>query len=237
MWAVSPDGERWHRLTDFKSGVRGTADGFTGPAFTPDGRRAVWSQIVDGNVLVYTFGRWELILADYREENGVPTFSNHKNITPSGMHWNEPGGFHPDNKSLLFSGSTEKDARGMDQYILDITTSKLTNLTNSPTVWDEHGRFSPDGAKIIFMSAHPYRADPNSSKVLSIRTDFMLMNEDGSDLIQLTHFKEPGYPESSDGIAASPEWSRDGRSANLRQLFFPKYQYWDVVFEGPCGKR
>lgn len=235
MWAVSPDGEHWHKLTDFKSNVRGTADGFTGPVMTPDGRKAVWSQIVDGNVLVYTFGRWELILADYEEKNGVPNFINRRDVTPAGMHWNEPGSFHPDGHSLLFSGSTEKDARGMDQYILDIRTNKLTNLTNSPTVWDEHGRFSPDGKKIIFMSAHPYRADPNSSKVLSIRTDFMLMNADGSGLTQLTHFKEPGYPESSEGIAASPDWNPDGRSANLRQLFFPKYQYWDVVFQGACG--
>ena len=58
MWAVSTDGERWHRLTDFKSGVRGTADGFTGPAMTRDGRKAVWSQIVDGNIFVYRpFGK------------------------------------------------------------------------------------------------------------------------------------------------------------------------------------
>lgn len=241
MWAVSPDGQRWHRLTDFKSGVRGTADGFTGPAMTRDGRKAVWSQIVDGNVFVYRpFGRWELILADFEENNGVPSFINHKNITPAGMHWNEPGNFHPDNKSLLLSGSTQNDAQGndaqgMDQYILDIASGDLTNLTNSPTVWDEHGRFSPDGKKIIFMSAHPYRSDPKSSKVLSIKTEFMLMNRDGTGLMQLTHFKAPGYPESSEGIAASPEWNPDGGSASLRQLFFPKYQYWTVVFRAACG--
>lgn len=235
MYAVSLDGKAWHRLTDFKSDVRGTADGYTGPAFTPDGKRAVWSQIVDGNVLVYTFGRWELILAEFDDKGGVPRFSNLKNITPAGMHWNEPGNFSPDNVSLLFSGSTERDAQGMDIYKLNIQTGQLTNLTNSPTVWDEHGVFSPDGEKIIFMSAHPYRADPRASKVLSIKTEFMLMNQDGSGLMQLTRFKESGHPESSEGIAANAEWSRDGHSANLRQLFFPDYQYWDVVFDGPCG--
>ena len=241
MWAVSPDGERWHRLTDFKSGVKGKADGFTGPAMTPDGSEAVWSQIVDGNVFAYrSFGRWELILADYQEKDGVPSFVNLRNITPAGMHWNEPGNFHPDNTSLLFSGSTQNDpngndAQGMDQYILNIRTNKLTNLTSSPTVWDEHGRFSPDGKKIIFMSAHPYRDDAKASKVLSIKTEFMLMNSDGTGLVQLTRFKQPGFPESGEGIAASPDWSPDGRSANLRQLFFPKYLYWDVEFEGPCG--
>lgn len=235
MYAVSPDGKIWHPLTDFKSDVKGTADGYTGPAFTADGRRAVWSQIVDGNVLVYTFGRWELILADFEDSGGVPRFINRRNITPAGMHWNEPGNFSADEVSLVFSGSVEKDATGTDIYLLNIRTNKLTNLTDSPTVWDEHGVFSPDGEKIIFMSAHPYRADRNASKVLSIKTEFMLMNKDGSGLTQLTRFKEPGHPESSDGIAANAEWSRDGRSANLRQLFFPRYQYWDVVFQGACG--
>jgi len=233
MWGMSSDGTRWHRLTDFASNVKGTADGYTGPAFTLDGKQLVWSQIVDGNIFQYTpFGRWELTRADFEERNGVPRLTNLKNITPPGMHWNEPGNFRPDNVSLLITGSTEKDAQGMDQYILNIKTGALQNLTNSPTVWDEHGILSPDGEKIIFMSAYPYRADRNASRVLSIKTEFMLMNKDGSDLVQLTHFREPGYPEysSKGGIAATPGWSYDGRSANLSRLFFPDYEYWEVIF-------
>ncbi len=240
MYAVSPDGLQWFRLTDFKSGTKGVADGFTGPAFTPDGHKAVWSQIVDGNVFKFwPFGRWELVLADFQEVDGRPTFVHTRDITPPGMNWNEPGNFHPDSETLLLSGSVEKDAQGMDQYLLNITSGILTNLTRSPTVWDEHGRFSPDGRTILLMSANPYRADPNASKVLKIKTEFMLMNADGSGLTQLTHFREPGYPEYSKkgGIAASPEWSPDGRSAGLRQLSFPEYEYWDVVFQGACGRQ
>jgi hypothetical protein len=164
---------------------------------------------------------------------------NQRDITPKGMHWNEIGNIGPDNVSLLLSGSSEKDAQGMDQYILNLDTGELTNLTNSPTVWDEHGLFSPDGEKIIFMSAHPYRDDPRSSKVVSIKTEFMLMNKDGSGLTQLTNFMEPGHPEFSKkrGIAGAPEWSHDGQTVNLSRLFFPNFEYWDIVFEGPCGRR
>lgn len=237
MHAVPPDGTEWHRLSDFKSGVRGTPDGFTGPAFTSDGRQAVWSQIVDGNILRYwPFGRWELILADFQEKNGIPGYSNLRNITPKDMHWNEPGGFSPDDGSILITGSTEPDAQGQDQYILNIRTGNLTNLTNSPSVWDEHGVFTPDGEKIIFMSAHPYRADPRSSQVLSIKTEFMLMTREGDGLTQLTHFMDRGYPEYSGAIAAVATWSPDGRTANLATLLFPDYEYWDMVFRGPCGR-
>ena len=240
MYVVSPDGKQWYRLTDFRSSwTPGVPDGYTGPALTPDGKKAVWSQIVDGNVLVYwPAGRWELILADFEEQNGIPRLTNHTNITPRGMHWNEPGNFHPDNESLLLTGSVERDARGMDQYILNIRTGELANLTKSPTVWDEHGQFSPDGKKIIFMSAYPYREDPSSSKILSIRTEFMMMDNDSQNLTQLTHFREPGYPEYSEkgGIAANPAWSPDGRSVSLRQLFFPVYEDWTLVFQGACGQ-
>ena len=237
MYAVSADGERWHRLTDFHSGRQGVADGYTGPAFTSDGKRAVWSQIMDGNILTYwPFGRWELTLADFVVENGAPKFVNHRNITPEGMHWNEPGNFHPTEPVLAISASDQKDAQGMDIYLINIDTRNLTNLTNSPTVWDEHAMFSPDGRRIAFMSAYPYRDDPNASKVLSIKTESMVMDSDGTNLRQITRFLEPGYPETSQGIAANAEWSPDGRSLSLKQLFFPEYEHWDVVFAGPCGR-
>jgi len=236
MWAVSPDGKQWYRLTDFQSNVPGVADGYTGPAFTPDGKIAVWSQAMDGNIFAYyPFGRWAMMEADVVIRNGVPALANFKDITPQGMFWNEPGNFAPDGESFVFTGSVEKDAEGMDQYTLNIRTGKLTNLTNSPTVWDEHGVFSPDGKKILFMSAYPYRDDPKASQVLTIKTEFMLMNSDGSGLTQLTHFKTPGYPESSDGIAANGAWSPDGKSLSLRQLFFPRYQDWTITFQGQCA--
>jgi len=238
MWAVSSDGARWVRLTDFGSTPAGTPDGFTGPAVTDDGRKVAWSQIVDGNVFKYTFGRWELMLADFEETLGTPALVNPRDITPDHMDWNEVGNFHPDGESLLLSGSIEKHAEGMDQYILNIRTRRLTNLTNSATVWDEHGYLSPDGQKILFMSAYPYRDDPRSSQLLSIKTEFMLMDSDGSHLTQLTHFRGRGYPESNKrGIAANPVWDPDGRSAALRMLVFPDYVDWVVRFEGPCGRQ
>lgn len=237
MYAVTPDGKRWVRLTDFKSDTPGTPDGFTGPAISPNGKKAVWSQIVDGNVFAYwPFGKWELIEADIEEQNGLPKLTHLKNITPKGMHWNEPGNFAPDNESVLLSGSVEKDQQGMDQYILNIRTGKLTNLTNSPTVWDEHGVFSPDGQKIVFMSAYPYRDDPSASKVLSIRTEFVLMNRDGSGLTTLTHFRDPNHPQytgTGGGIAACGIWALDGHSLVLSTLIFPKYACFKLEFQGP----
>ena len=239
MYATTPDGSRWFKLQDF--GPQNKAKGFTGVAFTPDGKKGVWAQIVDGNVFAYSFGRWELIMADFREVNGVPSMVNLRNITPPDTYWIEPGNFAPNGKDLLVTADqgfvNHAKVEGQDQYVLDIDTGVMTNLTNSPAVWDEHGVFSPDGGKILFMSSYPYRSEPNSSTMLGLKTEFMIMDKDGSNMRQLTHFNVPGYRESSysGSVAAIGEWSPDGTSISVLNLFFPKYKSWEIEFNANCG--
>ena len=238
IYATRPDGSEWHRLSDFGGKQRG--DGFTGPAFTPDGKQAVWAQIVDGNIFANLFGRWELIQADFQEDrDSVPSFTNLRDITPEGAKWVEPGNFSPDGKSLLITADIGmNDPQGMDQFILDITTGGLRNLTNSPKLWDEHGVFSPDGEKILFMSSYPFRTSSLRHNTLFLKTEFMLMNKDGSGLQQLTHFNSPGYPETNTrpgSVAANGEWHPDGRTISVLNLFFPEYETWTITFKGDCG--
>lgn len=239
IWATAPDGSSWHKIQDF--GPANPANGFTGVAFTPDGRQGVWAQIVDGNVFKYSFGRWELILAEWQEVNGVPSFTNIRNITPPDTYWVEPGNFSPNGKDLLLTADqgfpNHADVQGQDQYILDIVTGKMTNLTNTPKVWDEHGVFSPDGEKILFMSSWPYRSELFASTILGLKTEFMMMDKDGSNLRQITHFNQPGFPEHStaSGVAANGQWSPDGSTISALNLFFPKYASWEIVFQGKCA--
>lgn len=241
MYAATPDGSAWFKLQDFRPPNKAT--GFTGVAFTPDGGKGVWAQIVDGNVFAYSFGKWELIIADFQEVNGVPSWTNLRNITPPDTYWLEPGNFSPNGKDLLLTADygfpDHSKVEGQDQYILDIYSGRMTNLTQTPNIWDEHGVFSPDGEKIFFMSSYPYRSDPNASKTFGLKTEFMIMDKDGSNLRQLTHFNEPGFPEFSfwGSVAANGQWNPDGTSINALNLFFPKYKTWEIKFEGNCGGR
>ena len=239
IYITRPDGSEWHQASDFGHGA---GDGFTGVALTPDGKHGVWAQIVDGNVLQYLFGRWQLILADFQVDSaGAPGFTNLRDITPAGAAWVEPGNFAPDGKSLLISSDIGlTDPQGMDQFVLDISTGGVRNLTNSPDIWDEHGVFSPDGTKILFMSSYPFRDNPLSHLTIFLKTEFMLMDSDGSHLQQVTHFNTPGYPESNTpqeggSVAASGVWRPDGRSISVLNLFFPIYQTWSVAFQRPCS--
>ena len=244
MWITTPTGDRWYQITHFREPGKGPADGFVGTPFSPDGKRAVWAEIVNGNVLANHFGVWKLYIADFVvRENGVPDLVNIRDITPKGARWAEPGNFSPDGRSILISSDIGiPDAQGQDQYVLDTATAQIRNLTNSPGVWDEHGLFSADGSKISFMSSYPYRSEPGSNKLTSLKTEFMVMNADGSHLQQVTHFNQPGYPESQPKrtVAAAAIFGENGS-----ELFgtvmstngnFTKTN-WVITFEGQCGAR
>jgi len=234
MYATTPDGNHWYKLQEM--------DGYAGPAFTPDGSKAVWAQVVGPVSPKNPFGKWVLKIADFVEQDGLPRLDNVKDITPANTNWVEPGNFHPNGKDLLITADTGmSEAKWQDQFILDINTGHLTNLTNSPKVWDEHGLFSPDGKKIVFMSSYPYRNQPNTWKILGLKTEFMMMNSDGSDLRQLTHFQTPGYTESSapGTTAACAVFNTDGSELIGTRLLsgkhFPNYDSWKIKFTGRCG--
>jgi hypothetical protein len=241
MWVTTPTGDRWYQLTDFKK-ANGPSDGFVGTAFTSDGKRAVWAEIVDGNIFANTFGIWRLYLADFNvSADGTPSFINKRDITPRGAKWVEPGNFAPDNRHLLISADIGlSNAQEQDQFTLDIVTGEVRNLTNSREVWDEHGLYSPNGQKITFMSSYPYRDKRDSYKVSSLKTELMMMDADGSHLRQLTHFNVPGYPESQreKTVAAEGKFIGDG-SEMLAMVMAPEFgkSNWIITFQGRCGGR
>jgi hypothetical protein len=236
LWITTPSGNRWYQMTDFSDA--GPAYGFTGTPFTPDGKKAAAAILINGSSSSNPFGVWRLYSADFGVANGIPSLTNRTDITPAGAKWIEPGNFSPDGNHLLIStdiGLT--DAEGQDQWSLDITTGALQQLTNTPAVWDEHGYYSPSGKKISFMSSYPYRSDPTSYKTLSLETEIMLMDADGGNLQQLTHFNAPGYPESqSNRTVAAAAWFI--ASSQLYAIVMgPNFisTSWMIAFAGACG--
>jgi hypothetical protein len=239
LWAVKTDGSQWVLLKKWDPMQTQLGQGFTGPAFTPDGAHGYWAVIVDGDVLVYGFGKWRLMRSDFAlDANGVLTMSNTTDITPEGANWMEPGNISPDGKKLLFNsdiGLPANQTFGQDQFVMDLDTGAVTNLTHSPSAWDEHGLFSPDGKKIVWMSSKPY---PDATWVGNLRTDFMLMDADGSNVQQLTHFNQPGYPESLDAgtVAAVAGFTPDGRKLLATdQWAVGTQRLYQFDFNGACG--
>ncbi len=102
-------------------------------------------------------------------------------------------------------------------------------------VWDEHGVFSPDGQKILLMTSYPYQADTNSYHTFGLKTEFMIMNIDGTGLQQLTHFCDTAYYLVHPGIAATGFWRYDGKRIYAQSLVFPDYNNWIIDFYSNCG--
>ncbi|MEO7274792.1 MAG: hypothetical protein ABIX28_07025 [Vicinamibacterales bacterium] len=241
IWITTPNGDRWYQVTDYKKSKKDPSDGFVGVVFTPDGKKGVWAEIIDGNVFAHTFGVWRLFMADFTvSSDGTPALVNKRDVTPAGAKWVEPGNFAPDGRHMLISADIGmKDARGQDQFSLDIVTGEVRNLTKSPKVWDEHGVYSPTGRKITFMSSYPFREKKDSFGVLGLKTEFMMMDADGGRLQQLTHFNTPGYPEYQAGgaVAAVTGFVDDGEHlfATVMSSGFGKTN-WTITFAGQCDR-
>jgi hypothetical protein len=87
--------------------------------------------MIDGNVFANAFGLWRLYIADFHVgPDGAPHLMNKRDIAPAGARWVEPGNFSPDGRHILISTDIGlDDARGQDQWSLDIYSGALRNLT------------------------------------------------------------------------------------------------------------
>ena len=244
LFVMNPATNAWYQLTHYDgSGLasRTKPAGALIPTFSFDGTKLLWSAIVGLPDSSHPFGYWELQRADFVLNSGVPSLQNVTDPVPSslGGTWFESGGFSPDGQTMLFISDIGLSSQyGMDLWSYSSVTGKFTNLTNSPNTWDEHAGFSPHGTKIAWMSSLPY---PGINLSTDLKTEIMLMNPDGSDVEQVTHFNTPGYPEYSPSrsVAAGSSWSPDGTQLLVEQLLsvtdYPQDQDWLVTFNGQCG--
>lgn len=152
-------------------------------------------------------GTWSLRLADF-VRGDVVRIDNEQSFQPGPEHrLYESHGFSPDDRELLFSGNPEPGF--VDICLFNPRTGALKNLTQSPDEWDEHAHFSPDGRTIVWMSS---KAIPGKVRAERLRTDYWMMDADGSNKRRLTYFNAPGHPESDKSglTAADFAWSPDG---------------------------
>lgn len=201
VWVMDRHGRRFWQLTEVKPRVGGVLH----PHFSRSGDKLFWSERVS---LKGPWGGWALRVADFVVERDEVRIANARSFRPgTQQRFYESHGFSPNNRDLLFSGNLErgqKESQG-DIYLFEPESGRIRNLTQSPKEWDEHAHFSPDGKTIVWMSS---KGLPGEGK----KTDYWLMNADGSGKRRLTFFNTPGHPESAKGdiIAADFAWGPDG---------------------------
>lgn len=205
LWAVTADGSKFYQLTHIKS-----QEASLHPHFSHDGKKLLWA----GRALQNgSNGQWALHLADFVVDNSGARLTNEKTFQPLGSKtFYESHGFTINDTSLIFSAS-KTTPLDLDIYTYNLATGQLKNLTNSPGEWDEHSILSPSGKKLVWISSKGYDFKPDANWSKTLKTDYWLMNTDGSDKVKLTHFNEPGFSEYAGGarvITADITWNRGG---------------------------
>lgn len=223
LFVVTPDGQQWTQLTEY-SGAATT--GVLNPRFSHDGTKLLWAEKIGRVNKTAPFAQWQLTMADFVVGEEGPHLENITSIKPGEGTFYESHGFSRDDQKILFTSDIGlSNAFGLDIFIYTLASGELVNLTNSPDEWDEHATYASHGDKIAFMSSiccEEFSVEEFSFLNLSeLQSEAYVMNADGSNWQQLTHFNTPGFTESSDepSVATVVGWHPDGTRLAVAQLF------------------
>jgi Tol biopolymer transport system component len=206
LWVATADGSRAWQLTD----VRTDKDhGTIIPEFSPDGRLLEWTERTAAPKFLNPdrfAGFWVIKVANFNvAQDGTPSLTGIRIVTPARDSFNESGGFSADSSSLVFTSDFETHNMWKNQiYRLDLNSAATTRLTKGDS-YNEHPRYTPDG-QVLWMSS----AD-NPSR----GTDWWTMNPDGSNPQRLSDFNSKGDARGFGGkqvyatVVQTANWSAD----------------------------
>ncbi len=208
LWVSTADGSRAWQLTD----VPADKDhGTIIPEFSPDGRLLEWTErTAAGKVLNPDrfAGFWVIKVANFDvAQDGTPSLSDIRTVSPAGDAFNETGGFSADSKSFVFTSDFGTHNFWKSQiYRLDLDSMATTRLTKGDS-YNEHPRYTPDGQVLWMTNAdNPTRG-----------TDWWTMNPDGSNPQRLSNFNGNGDSRGFGGkqvwatVVQTDDWSPDNR--------------------------
>ena len=256
LWVTNTDGSQWYQLTNFTAPADSPGSvGMLNPLWSPDGTMVIFPETYQAPSGPNLQGYWTLYVANFGvNSSGVPYLYNYRDITYPNDVFYEMQDVAPDNSQLL----VQSTANGINTYGVDIYSVSLaagpgfgafTDITNSPYSWDEHSMYSPNQKKIAWISSLPF---PNIIPEYGslhwvdyrnyLHNEMFLMNVDGTDVQQLTHFNDPSSPEYSPqfGDALYAIWSLDGTQlmiySGTAEVQVPGgNSQWLLTFTGACG--
>lgn len=237
IFIMNASGSQFWRLTNIPAG-----HGILHPTFSADGTKLFWAEMYYSTLFPpqgQEYGLWEMKIADFAFVSGNPQISNIVTFTPRDSVWYEPHSFSPDGQLIAFTSHQEDSSAYYGDItimnVADIGTSNFINLTNTPYIHDEHAHFSPDGNKISWMSG------VYTGEIESYNTELYLMDANGANQMQLTHFTNSTYPEyiQDTVVVADQYWSPDGKRIFgfvhfIDNTGWPSELY-QIEFMGPCG--
>lgn len=230
VWVMTADGENFWQLTDYPENW-----GVIETKFSHGGTKIFWNE--EFSMEKYPRGKpedpiphpgsywgresfkyrkgeeacaWRIVYADISfDNNDSPKISNIQKIDPpDGFTVIESNGFTPDDNGFIYSYApfTETMGKGLwgEIYTSDLRGKNFKRLTLTPFRHDEDPVYSPDGKKIVYKEATKGTGLPTEGM------DLFIMDGDGQNKVQLTHFSDPEYRDNWLQIAEI-DWSPDGK--------------------------
>jgi Tol biopolymer transport system component len=211
LWTISADGKAFFQLTRSEQTGAGVLD----PHFSHEGDRLVWSERIANRAGLW--GDWAVRVAEFSERGGVPRLGRVRTYRPgNGRGFLVVHGFTPDDRQLVLSGNLEpgQAGTGLDLYLFDLTTQKLTRLTSSLGDYDDQMHYSPAGDWFAWASDRsvpPILRGTGRTAARPLPRDVWLMNTDGSGEQRLTFFNPRTSRNPADGAVVSDlAWSPRG---------------------------
>jgi hypothetical protein len=159
LWAMHPDGSDQTQLTDVQpaSATPGAGEGIDDyhAYWSPDGRHVEWAHLNWNFITGGGQGKWDVRVADFVVNNGVPSLTNVHVVRPANGHWYETQWWAPDGSGFLYTETSDASTTPhlfFCKLIDDDSACQVTQLSHGPW-WDEQALFTPDMKDVIFMSS------------------------------------------------------------------------------------
>ncbi|MHB8264103.1 MAG: TolB family protein [Acidimicrobiales bacterium] len=216
LWAITPNGAHAWRLTDT---LRGEA--VLHPQFSPNGKELVWAAYdhPQGLRRLLHRGEWDIHVATFSVDTaGQPSLTSQHVYRPGQASSTTFYETHvvTDNGAIIFSSnmgspyqpSCHTCALGIWEWTPGSPVPPVL-LTPNTSAWNEHAALSPSGRHIAWITSQGERFVPSGQWGRTLRTDWWLMNPNGSHKIRATYFNTPKNPGIR-VICAEGSWDPSG---------------------------
>ncbi len=182
LWAMHPDGSDQTQLTDVQpaSATPGAGEGIDDyhAYWSPDGRHVEWAHLNWNFITGGGQGKWDVRVADFVVNNGVPSLTNVHVVRPANGHWYETQWWAPDGSGFLYTETSDASTTPhlfFCRLIDDDSACQVTQLSHGPW-WDEQALFTPDMKDVIFMSSRDqpglFNAWAQTAQTLGLPNDY-----------------------------------------------------------------
>ncbi len=208
LWVAAADGSTAWQLTHLTQ-----REGLIHAHFDAPGKRIVWAQLDRNN------GQqsWSIKIAPFLIDGGVPRLGEVRSYTPGNLSFYETHDFSPDGSKVIFTGKSQGFSAShlnWGIFVFDIASGAVRTLADpAETEWNEHAHFTPDGKHVVWMTSRgitqtkAYEGASYISPFATLKTDYWMMNPDGSNKQRLTFFNDPKSPMYIAGHVISSDLS------------------------------